>query len=100
MIGQSVGNARFGDDAHKLMTLLLPFRDQLKQENMNAVQQYSSSNNTSTNKQDMAAFDNSAYNYINQLFARISKCIGDSFVQYFSSYTTNIRIQISKQHKY
>ena len=79
MIGESVGNARFGEDAHKLMKVLLPLRDQLlKAKNAN-----SGGSNTSSD-------DSTAYNYLNQLFARISRCIGDSFIQYFPSVIPHI----------
>ena len=77
MIGESVGNARFAADAHKLMEILIPFRDELKQKENE---------------------ERTAYNYINQLFARISRCIGDSFVQYFPKVIPQI-IEVSNFYK-
>ena len=74
MIGEAVGNVRFGEDAHKLMRVLLPLRDQLLKSKL--AQQDGSGGAVSSD-------DSTAYNYLNQLFARISKCIGASFCEYF-----------------
>eukprot|EP01084_Bolivina_argentea_P281428 481512_1 len=56
IIGESVGRVRFEADAHKLTNVLLV--------------------------QNRA--HDEAYNYENQLFARISRCIGDAFTPYLS----------------
>eukprot|EP01084_Bolivina_argentea_P230472 388803_1 len=68
MIGESVGNMKFNKDAHKLMNVLLPFHKQLID-----------TKNTNKEKDKLQI----VYNYMNQLFARISRCIGTQFIQYF-----------------
>ncbi|ETO32691.1 hypothetical protein RFI_04424 [Reticulomyxa filosa] len=60
LMGQAVGPDRFKKDAHQLMKLLLPMRRSLQE-----------------------AKDNTAYNSLNQLFARICQAIEEEFVQYF-----------------
>ena len=52
LMGESVGNIRFSQDAHKSMKVLLPLRKELERND-----------------------DNTAYTFLNQLFARIGRII-------------------------
>eukprot|EP00485_Elphidium_margaritaceum_P003686 CAMPEP_0202701330 /NCGR_PEP_ID=MMETSP1385-20130828/14429_1 /ASSEMBLY_ACC=CAM_ASM_000861 /TAXON_ID=933848 /ORGANISM="Elphidium margaritaceum" /LENGTH=1221 /DNA_ID=CAMNT_0049358723 /DNA_START=20 /DNA_END=3685 /DNA_ORIENTATION=- len=72
MMGEAVGRVRFARDVDKLMPWLLALRTRLKA------------------REETNAADNVAYNYVNQLFARISRCMRDAFIPYLPQVMTMI----------